>query len=360
MYLQVTSIESVQRALYESGNVSLGEALANNLAERLHLPRRHATAAEAAEAALAPSAPPPEEQCTETFELVLQAQLPPWFTPYPFVLTSYRSGFSYRLCLASLFRLHNETLNVWSELAPAVCFAVWMARHICIRVCICICICMHICSLDPNPTRTLDQRPSPLTFHPTHLPHPNPAPNSSPQPKQARFLEQHRDADTEDLCLVSTGLAVSCVLRPLCSGLAHLFHVTSASGYILWWSVDYVSICLAILATSLVSGRFAFYCLEPLQILFFTSIGGLLSSSMVAVLAVSSPVLRSASFALFVLFSNGVPFLYTLGIKLSPSSRYHAGADVPWRYINLWVRAPRPMPHAPCPMPHAPCPMPHA
>ena len=88
---------------------------------------------------------------------------------------------------------------------------------------------------------------------------------------------------------MSAGLGVSCVLRPLCSGLAHLFHVTSASGYILWWSVDYVSICLAILATSLVSGRFAFYCLEPLQILFFTSIGGLLSSSMVAVLAISSP-----------------------------------------------------------------------
>ena len=95
------------------------------------------------------------------------------------------------------------------------------------------------------------------------------------------------------------------MLRPLCSGLAHLFHVTSASGYILWWSVDYVSICLAILATSIVSGwlglgmatahlaltlaptpspdpspdpeqgRFAFYCLEPLQILFFTSVRAL-------------------------------------------------------------------------------------
>lgn len=165
MYLQVTSIESVQRALYESGNVSLGEALANNLAERLHLPRRHATAAEAAEAALAPSAPPPEEQCTETFELVLQAQLPPWFTPYPFVLTSYRSGFSYRLCLASLFRLHNETLNVWSELAPAVCFAVWMARHICIRVCICICICIYAPSTLtlPEPS-TSDPHLSPFTL----------------------------------------------------------------------------------------------------------------------------------------------------------------------------------------------------
>ena len=82
-------------------------------------------------------------------------------------------------------------------------------------------------------------------------------------------------------------------------------------------------------------------------------------------LAVSSPVLRSASFALFVLFSNGVPFLYTLGIKLSPSSRYHAGSDVPWRYINLWVRAPCTMPHAPCTVPpctvhHAPCTMHHA
>ena len=34
-------------------------------------------------------------------------------------------------------------------------------------------------------------------------------------------------------------------------------------------------------------------------------------------LAVSSPVLRSASFALFVLFSNGVPFMYALGTERS-------------------------------------------
>ena len=40
------------------------------------------------------------------------------------------SDFSYRLCVASLFRLHNETFNVWSELAPAVCFAVWTARFL--------------------------------------------------------------------------------------------------------------------------------------------------------------------------------------------------------------------------------------
>jgi hypothetical protein len=71
----------------------------------------------------------------------MQDELPPWFTPYPFVLTSYRSGFSYRLCLTSLFRLHNETLNVWSELAPAACFALWMVR------------------------RPLDQQASPSLYH---------------------------------------------------------------------------------------------------------------------------------------------------------------------------------------------------
>ena len=95
----------------------------------------------------------------------------------------------------------------------------------------------------------------------------------------------------------------------LCSGFAHLMHATSPTGYIAWWSVDYISICCAILASALVSGRFAFYCSWPLQLLFFTSTAGLLFSSLVAVLAIASPALRATSFLLFVLFSNGVPFL---------------------------------------------------
>ena len=90
----------------------------------------------------------------------MQDELPPWFTPYPFVLTSYRSGFSYRLCLASLFRLHNETLNVWSELAPAACFALWMVR------------------------RPLDQQASPSLYHPHHPtnPHPTNPHRTNPHP----------------------------------------------------------------------------------------------------------------------------------------------------------------------------------
>eukprot|EP00965_Chrysotila_dentata_P241628 6204397-Pleurochrysis_carterae.AAC.1 len=46
------------------------------------------------------------------------------------------------------------------------------------------------------------------------------------------------------------------------------------------------------------------------QMLYFASSVGLLSTSLVAVLAVASPALRAASFFLFVTFCNGVPFIY--------------------------------------------------
>ena len=324
-----TSIEAVQHALRESGNASLAQYLGSylverghNLAERLHLPHAARTVGGSFGSGLDRSGGAggagggggsggggaacsgsgggggggggggphldgaggddelgvtDEEVPLVTFALVSQPELPPWFTPYPFIETGYRACFSYRLCWVSLFRLHNELINVWTELLPAAFFAVW-------------------------------------TYH---------------------FLEKHASAPKEDRYIIAAGLIGSCVVRPLCSGLAHLFYCTSMSGYIVWWSVDYISICFAILASSIVSGRLAFYCLQPLQILFFTSTAGLLSSSLVAVLSISSASLRAASFVLFVLFCNGVPFCYTVGVKLATGSRYHQ--DVPWEYVHLWA-----------------------
>eukprot|EP00966_Prymnesium_polylepis_P204009 4726157-Prymnesium_polylepis.1 len=63
--------------------------------------------------------------------------------------------------------------------------------------------------------------------------------------------------------------------------------------------------------------------MEPLQILFFTSTAGLLSKSIVAVLAVASPALRATSFILFVLFCNGVPFCYQVLARF-PNGKYHS------------------------------------
>jgi predicted membrane channel-forming protein YqfA (hemolysin III family) len=149
------------------------------------------------------------------------------------------------------------------------------------------------------------------------------------------FLRRHESLSPTDRSIAGAGLACATVIRPFCSGLAHLLHCVSARGYILWWTIDYCSICVAILATSLVAGRFAFFCSEPLQVLFFTSAVGLLCTSIVAVLSVSSPALRNVSFLLFVLFCNGVPFVYTLAAKLSSTST--GVGKVPWDYLALWA-----------------------
>ncbi|EOD17750.1 hypothetical protein EMIHUDRAFT_209706 [Emiliania huxleyi CCMP1516] len=198
---------------------------------------------------------------------------------------------------ASLFRLHNETLNVWTELLPAAVFAGWAAE----------------------------------------------------------MLHAHEAAPLHDRYIVGAGLVCANVLRPLCSGLAHLLHCTSATGYIAWWSCDYISISLAILTTASVYGRFAFYCSTQLQVLFFASTLGLLSTSLVAVLVSgdSSPVLRNMAFLLFCVFSNGtrpahhaparadlapgaaagVPFIYELSLQYGHGPVHVA---VPSPYIWYW------------------------
>lgn len=46
-------------------------------------------------------------------------EVPDWLAR-PHILSGYRVRFAPSLCVKSLFRLHNDTLNVWSHLVPAV------------------------------------------------------------------------------------------------------------------------------------------------------------------------------------------------------------------------------------------------
>ena len=293
-----SSIGAVQRALSETGASSLRELVAREMPSalpRLPFPawtsdadaaNAHPTitqssatsAASITTSRMSSQLPPPPRPMKAKFDLVDASELPSWFTPYPYIETGYRVDFSYSLGLGSLFRLHNETVNVYTEFLPAIGFGCWTAA----------------------------------------------------------FLEEHSDSPLPDRYIVGVGLIVATVVRPLCSGFAHLLHCTGARGYIFWWSVDYLSICLAILASSVVSGHFAFYCTPSLQMLFFTSAAGLLSTTIVAVMAVASPGLRATSFLLFVLFSNGVPFLYQLGTKVfAQQQAYPANVDA--RYLQLWA-----------------------
>jgi hypothetical protein len=70
---------------------------------------------------------PDQQRSRTTFALCTADELPSFFLGYPGILTGYRVNFSAQLCLKSLFRWHNETLNVWTEFVPMLfCFvAFW-------------------------------------------------------------------------------------------------------------------------------------------------------------------------------------------------------------------------------------------
>lgn len=312
--------DAMERALDESGAASLADLL---LGTGLALPLRAAAAelggsgaeagagsgvvgryapptvvhaTEAGEAGPASAPPPPEregpaaapaasrarsgsELCADgSLSLVRASELPGYYSAYAHVPTGYRVNLSVWASARSLFRWHNETLNVWTELLPAAAFAL--------------------------ATR--------------------------------RFLADGAVAGLPqvDRALLTCGLVTALLVRPLCSAAAHLFYCGPDSrSYALWWSVDYISIAAAILAVSLVSAHNSFYCEPELAHLFFVCSSGLLCTSAIAVLCTASSGVRAMSFFLFVCFCNIVPLFYQLFSKLE--GWYHN--DAPWAYIYYWI-----------------------
>jgi adiponectin receptor len=56
------------------------------------------------------------------FILVDWVHVPPFLRNNPHIRKYYRTYFSYKLCLKSMFRWHNETLNIWTHLIGALVF----------------------------------------------------------------------------------------------------------------------------------------------------------------------------------------------------------------------------------------------
>jgi adiponectin receptor len=55
----------------------------------------------------------------DVFKLGGHDDAPDWLRK-KFILSGYRINFSFGLCAHSLFRIHNETLNIWTHLIPAI------------------------------------------------------------------------------------------------------------------------------------------------------------------------------------------------------------------------------------------------
>jgi len=72
-----------------------------------------------------------EENCIKKHHHLLRkfstctvAEVPDWLRDNDFIHSGYRVRFSASLCLKSLFKLHNETMNIWSHLLGLVLFSV--------------------------------------------------------------------------------------------------------------------------------------------------------------------------------------------------------------------------------------------
>jgi len=155
--------------------------------------------------------------------------------------SDYRVDYTASMCVKSLFTWHNETFNMWTEFVFIIVFlALWIA-----------------------------------------LAHTD----------SALIHARHQDS-------VFVHVAIFCglVLRPLASGLSHMFHCMSERSYVIWWGVDYVSIVVTVLVGSLVYGRFTFYCLPQQELFFYISLSGLCLSTIMAVLFVTSAGVRNGSF----------------------------------------------------------------
>jgi adiponectin receptor len=59
----------------------------------------------------------------ETLPLYHISEIPEWMTDNKFILHGYRAGYTMKMCVRSLFSLHNETMNVWTHLLGFLFFA---------------------------------------------------------------------------------------------------------------------------------------------------------------------------------------------------------------------------------------------
>ena len=63
-------------------------------------------------------------KAVETFQnITAWEELPQWMKKDPYIRRGYRRQLdSFSACFASIFYLHNESINIWSHLVPTTCY----------------------------------------------------------------------------------------------------------------------------------------------------------------------------------------------------------------------------------------------
>ena len=134
-------------------------------------------------------------------------ELPPWYEGYPYIEGGYRLGYDCADCARSVFRLHNETLNIWTHGVGLVAWVYASARL-----------------LNAEPLRSADD----LT-------------------RRAHVL-----------------LYAACALMPLLSAAAHAFHCRGPRVSRLAWKLDFAGIACLLGARAALEGYLLLYCRRDL------------------------------------------------------------------------------------------------
>ena len=174
-------------------------------------------------------------------------ELDSWYENEGYILKGYRIDHNFKLCLKSIFRLHNETTNIWTEFIPAI---ILLLLVVTVRI-----------SVDNGFSRLI-----------------------------------------LGVCLPFV------LLRPFASGFAHTFHCISKWHSRFWWKIDFFSIILASGFGSIIWIHCVFYCNSNIQVLCIFAVLALGFSTSVTSLTTKNDVIRNISLGSFFIFT--LIFLY--------------------------------------------------
>eukprot|EP01083_Nonionella_stella_P156966 508874_1 len=189
-------------------------------------------------------------------------ELPPWYsiTCDSHILTGYRVNYDALLSLKSIFQLHNETANIWTEFLPALLLAG---------------LVIYFNFADGHFWASSDVH-SPLT---------------------------------KSILFISVPLVL---MRPIISGFAHTLSAMSQKASKIWWKLDFLSIIVATGAGSMIWIHCVFFCDTNLQILYGFAVFALSASTMMTAMTSQNSVIRDLSIGAFFIFTLIFIYFYEL------------------------------------------------
>ena len=219
--------------------------------------------------------------CCCDIKLWSMHDLPNWYHTYGTILNGYRHelhGISVCQVIKSLFQIHNETVNIWTEYLPFIIEITWL---------------VYLCVFEPD------------------------------------FIANH-GLHTQIIIPLCVFIAL---FRAVISGTAHLFHCMNAEISRYCWNLDYISIILYSASGAIIWSHFLFYCNSNQQIICMVGIVVLALSSIVSVVWAAKDELRELSLMLVIAYNNIVLLGYLI------ISYILSITDIPAIFILYWIIA---------------------